>query len=353
MNSDHTTIWVTGGAGFIGSHCVGMLAKKYPAARMITLDKLTYAGNLKNLADMKARKNHFFFKGDIADENFITRMAKKYPPDYVVNCAAETHVDESIHKSAEPFVRANIDGVRALLEALRTAPRALKKFLQVSTDEVYGDLPYAGKKKFTEESPLHPHSPYAATKAAGDLLALAYCRTYGLPVVVTRSGNNFGPHQYPEKLIPYFISLAREAKPLPLYGDGKNVRDWIFVEDHCAALASCLFHGKSGEAYNIGAGNERANHSIAQLILRSCGRDLSLIRFVPDRPGHDRRYALDAGKIKRELGWEPKFSFDAALEKTIEWYKKNPTWMRHVRRKKPLVNSHIPDPSETVQKPYS
>lgn len=348
------TIWITGGCGFIGSHLVRMLAKKYPRARIVVIDKLTYAGSLENIADVSGRRNFFFFKGDIADGRFIARIAKTHPPDYAVNCAAETHVDESIHGDAGVFMHANADGVRVLLDAMRNV-LSLKKFVQVSTDEVYGDLPYGGRSRFSESSPLRPSSPYAASKAAGDLLAFAYVRTYALPVVVTRSGNNFGPRQYPEKMIPYFIFRALQDESLPLYGDGKNVRDWIFVRDHCSALAQCMLRGKPGEIYNIASGDEKENRVVAETILRALGKEPSHIQFVSDRPGHDRRYALDARKIRKELGWKPESPFEKALSETVEWYQNNESWIARAKKRKSSINPHIhffQTPSSKFQVPF-
>ncbi len=338
--NEDKTLLVCGGAGFIGSHFVRHILHARPEVRVVNFDKLTYCGNLGNLNDVRVSPRYQFVKGDIADRRALERIFKKYHPHYVVNFAAETHVDRSIHAGAGDFVRTNIDGVYALLETMRMY-RDVKKYVQVSTDEVYGDLPLGSRAKFTEASPVRPSSPYAATKAAGDLLCLAYWRTFGIPVVVTRSGNNFGSHQYPEKLIPFFVHRLMVGQTLPLYGDGKHVRDWIHVEDHCLALEAVLFHGKEGEIFNIGAGAEKSNREIARHILGEFGADESRLELVADRPGHDRRYALDTAKITRTLGWRSTCAFEKGIRETVRWYRKNTRWIALVMQKSGAVNTHI------------
>ena len=341
MNSfGKSTIFVTGGAGFIGSHFIRHLFAAHPGVGVVNFDKLTYCGNPDNLLDVEKNRRYAFVKGDIGDSRAVDAAYKKYKPQYIINFAAESHVDRSIHAGAADFIRTNVHGVHALLDAARRA-KGIRKFVQVSTDEIYGDLPLASKEKFTERSPLHPNSPYAGTKASGDLLALAYFRTFGMPVAVTRSGNNFGTHQYPEKLIPFFILRLLERKTLPLYGDGKNVRDWLHVRDHCRALEAVLLKGEPGEVYNIGAGNERPNHEIARRILSHFGASSSRIEFVADRPGHDRRYALDTVKIQRKLGWKPTAIFEEELAHTIQWYRESPQWIAGVKKRAKTINPHI------------
>lgn len=337
---NNQTILVFGGAGFIGSNFIRMAAKRFPKAVIINFDKLTYSGNLKNLEDLRGRRNYVFIKGDIADAKAVNAAFRKYKPDYVINFAAETHVDKSIHADTRAFVKTNIEGVFNVLEEVRHGGN-VKQYVQVSTDEVYGSLELGSKKKFTLNMPFAPSMPYAASKAAGDLLCRAYFETWHVPVIVTHCTNNYGPYQYPEKLIPFFTVRMMEGKKLPLYGDGKNVRDWIFVEDHCDALLDCLLSGKSGETYNIGADNERSNREIAGRIIRYFKRDESWLEFVTDRPAHDRRYAIDSGKIRRELGWKPKHGFEKAFSATIEWYLKNKVWIEDIRKKTGGFNSHI------------
>ena len=316
---------ITGGAGFIGSNFVRYILREHPDWQVVNLDRLTYAGNLENLKDVKNESRYRFILGDIADRELIDKLFSQ-GFDVVVNFAAESHVDRSI-LDASPFMRTNVQGPQVLLEGARQ--HRVKLFLQVSTDEVYGSLGAEGK--FNEESPLLPSSPYSASKAAADLLCRAYQRTYGLPVIITRCSNNYGPYQFPEKLIPLTITNALEGKPIPVYGDGLNVRDWIHVEDHCRALDLVIQKGKQGEIYNIGADNERTNLEMVRRILDMVEKPPSLITFVSDRPGHDRRYALDTTKIRRELGWEPRHSFEEALKRTVEWYIENEPWWRRVK----------------------
>ena len=313
---------VTGGAGFIGSHFIRYLLAAYPDDRVTNLDKLTYAGNLANLRDVESDPRYAFIRGDICDPETVDRAAKNV--DAIVNFAAETHVDRSIQDPGA-FIQTDIGGTRVLLEAARRY--AHQRYLQVSTDEVYGSTEGA---PFVETDSLKPSSPYAASKAGGDLMTLAFGATYGVPVLITRASNNFGPSQYPEKLIPLFITNAIDDRPLPLYGDGRNVRDWITVEDHCEGIDVVLRRGRVGEIYNVGGGNERTNLEITEAILRALKKPTSLITPVADRPGHDRRYALNAEKLAR-LGFRPRRGFDEALSATIEWYRTHESWWRPIK----------------------
>jgi dTDP-glucose 4,6-dehydratase len=318
-------ILITGGAGFIGSNFVLRILAQHPEDRVVNLDKLTYAGNLENLSSIKDDPRHVFVKGDICDRDLVARLLREHLVQALVNFAAESHVDRSIMGAAE-FVQTNIVGTNVLLDLAKEYP--LQKFVQVSTDEVYGSLSSEGK--FTEETPLHPNSPYAASKAAADLLALAYQHTFGLPIVVTRCSNNYGPYQFPEKLIPLMIANALQDKPLPVYGDGKNVRDWLHVRDHCDAIDAVLRRGVAGEVYNIGGNNEEHNLDLVKMLLKQLGKSESLITFVKDRPGHDRRYAIDATKMKRELGWSPSYTFERGLAETVTWYLRNQDWWKRI-----------------------
>ena len=316
-------ILITGGAGFIGSNFIRYMLSKYRSCKITNLDKLTYCGNLSNLKDISRNKNYKFVKADICDAKAVLLAMKAC--DAVINFAAESHVDRSIKNSAE-FIRTNIDGTRVLLDAARKLK--IKKILQISTDEVYGDI----KKGLSKETDnLMPNSPYAASKAAADILCRSYFKTYNLPVIITRSSNNFGPYQYPEKVIPLFLTNAIEGKPLPLYGDGMNVRDWIYVTDNCSGINLALQKGKPGEIYNIGGGNQIKNIDIARQILAILGKDKKLLSFVKDRPGHDRRYALDPSKIKK-ISWRPKHDFNKALKLTVEWYLNNKWWWQPLKR---------------------
>lgn len=319
------TILVTGGAGFIGSNFIRHLLSQYPSYTVINVDKLTYAGNLENLKDVENKPNYFFEKIDICDRTGIEACVEKYHVDAIVNFAAESHVDRSILGAAE-FVQTNIVGTAVLLDIAKQ--KGIKRFLQVSTDEVYGSLGSTGF--FTEETPIHPNSPYSASKASADLLVLAYHHTHGLPVLVTRCSNNYGPYQFPEKLIPLMIANALSNKPLPVYGDGLNVRDWLHVKDHCSAIDVVLHRGKEGEVYNIGGHNEKKNIEIVKLILQYLEKPESLITFVKDRPGHDRRYAIDSSKIQRELGWKPQYTFETGIKETIEWYVTHQEWWQRI-----------------------
>lgn len=319
------TLLVTGGAGFIGSNFVLFMLRKYPGYRIVNLDKLTYAGNLENLTGIEGDPRHTFLQGDICDVQLVSEILERYQVEAIINFAAESHVDRSILEAIE-FVRTNVEGTGVLLESAKRHP--LKRFVQVSTDEVYGSLGPEGK--FVESTPLHPNSPYASSKASADLLALAYRHTFELPIVITRSSNNYGPYQFPEKLIPLMILNAMTDKPLPLYGDGGNIRDWIHVDDHCAAIDLIIHKGKEGEIYNIGGNEELRNIDVVRRILRQLNKPESLIQFVEDRPGHDRRYAMDAGKMQRELGWTPQRQFDEGIAETIEWYRRNEKWWKRI-----------------------
>jgi dTDP-glucose 4,6-dehydratase len=317
---------VTGGAGFIGSCYVRLARQKRPGSKVVNLDALTYAGNLESLADLKADAGHVFVRGDIRDGALVRSLIQEHQIEAVVNFAAESHVDRSII-SAEPFVDANVVGTLRLLEAARAG--GVRRFLQVSTDEVYGSLGPTGA--FEETTPIAPRSPYSASKASADHLVQAFHHTHGVDVVITRCSNNYGPYQFPEKLIPLMILNAFEGKTLPVYGDGLYVRDWIHVADHCEAIDLVLAGGRAGEVYNIGAENDCPNLEVIRSILRLTGRDETLIRHVPDRPGHDRRYAMNSAKVRAELGWKPKRDFDAGLADTVAWYRDNRNWWEHVR----------------------
>jgi dTDP-glucose 4,6-dehydratase len=326
-NTQHpgsNTLLVTGGAGFIGSNFVRYFLKEHPDWEITNLDKLTYAGNLENLKDIEDKPGYRFVKGDITDRELISKILQDRF-DAIINFAAESHVDRSI-LDASPFIETNIKGTQILLEGARQY--SVARFVQVSTDEVYGSTE---KGKFTEKSPLAPNSPYSASKTAADLLCHAYWKSHQLPVMITRCSNNLGPFQFPEKLIPLAVTNALENKPVPVYGDGLNVRDWIYVEDHCRALDTVLQKGKPGEIYNIGANQEKTNLELIHRLLDIMGKSRELITFVTDRPGHDRRYALDTTKISRELGWKPVYSFDKALSITIDWYINNEAWWRKIK----------------------
>ena len=314
-------ILVTGGAGFIGSNFVRYMLNKYQDYKIVNLDLLTYAGNIKSLDDIKDNPNYLFVKGDIADNKLVDKIVSENKIDIIINFAAESHVDRSI-TNPDIFVKTNVLGTQNLLEIAKKYK--IEKFFQISTDEVYGSLGKTGF--FTETTPLSPNSPYSASKAGADLLVMAYHHTFGLNVNITRCSNNYGPYQFPEKLIPLFITNALADKQVPLYGDGLNIRDWLFVEDHCSAIDTVLHKGKNGEVYNVGGNNEKTNRYITDTILKYLGKDSSLIKYVADRLGHDRRYAIDATKIKEELGWQPEYKFEQAIEKTIEWYLNNKSW---------------------------
>lgn len=322
------TILVTGGAGFIGSNFIFYLLKKYPAYRIVCLDKLTYAGNLSTLSSVLDRPNFRFVRLDICDREGVFRHFEEERPDIVVNFAAESHVDRSI---LDPgiFLQTNILGTATLMDACRKF--GIRRFHQVSTDEVYGDLPLTRPDLFfTEATPLHTSSPYSASKASADLLVLAYHRTYSLPVTISRCSNNYGPYHFPEKLIPLMIINALEEKPLPVYGTGENVRDWLYVEDHCKAIDLIIHKGREGEVYNVGGHNERKNIDIVRLICKALGKSESLITYVADRKGHDMRYAIDPTKIHNELGWLPETKFEDGIQKTIRWYLDNKPWWQEI-----------------------
>jgi dTDP-glucose 4,6-dehydratase len=339
-------ILVTGGAGFIGSNFIRYMLDKYDNCKIVNLDLLTYAGNLENLKDIHNLKdsnqlenqevaatqdvegdlNYKFVKGDIADRELVNKLFEEKKFDYVVNFAAESHVDRSIEDPGV-FVRTNVMGTQVLLDAAKKY--GVKKYVQISTDEVYGALGPTGM--FTEETSLAPNSPYSASKASADMLVRAYHKTFGLPINITRCSNNYGPYQFPEKLIPLMISNALEDKNLPIYGDGLQVRDWLHVKDHCSAIDTVLHKGRIGEVYNIGGNNEKKNIEIVKLILEKLGKPTSLIKYVKDRPGHDRRYAIDNTKITTELGWQPSYTFEKGMEETIQWYIDNRDWWKKIR----------------------
>lgn len=317
-------LFITGGAGFIGSNFIRYILQKYPKYKIINYDKLTYAGNLDNLRDIEKDPRYKFIKGDICDYKLVSKHTKGV--DAIINFAAETHVDRSI-LNADQFIQTAVNGTFSLLEASRL--HNIKKFIHISTDEVYGSIL---KGSFTENSPLQPNSPYSAAKASSDLLVRSYFITYGLPAIITRCSNNYGPYQYPEKIIPLFVTNAMDNISLPLYGDGKNVRDWLYVLDHCRGIDIILHKGKNGEVYNIGGGVEMTNIELTKTVLKIMGKPQSLIKKVADRPGHDRRYSIDCSKIEK-LGYKPMYSFDKALKETIEWYMKNEKIWRKLKDK--------------------
>ncbi|MBD2864812.1 dTDP-glucose 4,6-dehydratase [Paenibacillus oceani] len=316
---------ITGGAGFIGSNFILYMMEKYPTYKIINIDTLTYAGNLENLKEVENHSNYKFIKADINDVNAMNSVFQE-GIDAVINFAAESHVDRSILQP-EVFVRTNVLGTQVLLEASKKYN--VSKYVQVSTDEVYGSLGKTGY--FREETPIAPNSPYSASKAGGDLLVRAYYETYNMPVNITRCSNNYGPYQFPEKLIPLMLTNALDDRSLPVYGDGLNVRDWLYVEDHCSAIDLVLHEGKIGEVYNIGGNNEKTNIEIVNTLINELGKSSSLIKYVQDRLGHDRRYAIDATKITRDLGWKPKHNFNTGIKDTIEWYLKNKEWWERIQ----------------------
>lgn len=321
-------ILVTGGAGFIGGNFVRYMVNKYPSYNIINLDLLTYAGNLESLKDIEDKENYKFVKGDIADREFIFNLFKGEKIDTVVNFAAESHVDRSVEDPGI-FIKTNIIGTQVLLDAAKEYK--VERYHQVSTDEVYGDLPLDKPDLFfTEKTPLNPSSPYSASKTSADLLVHAYERTYGLPTTISRCSNNYGPYHFPEKLIPLMISKALNNEPLPVYGDGLNVRDWLHVYDHCTAIDLILHKGKIGEVYNVGGHNERTNLEVVKTILKELGKSESLINYVKDRPGHDLRYAIDPTKLKSELGWTPVYNFESGIKDTIQWYLDNRKWWENI-----------------------
>lgn len=318
-------VLITGGCGFIGSNFIRYFNRKHAYYKILNVDKLTYAGNLENLRGLERKGNYHFVRADISSASIMRHIFEKFRPEIVINFAAETHVDRSIMSPA-PFIKTNVIGVGVLLNlALKYN---IKKFLQISTDEVYGSILHGS---FREDSPLDPSSPYAASKAAADALVISYYKTHGLPILITRSSNNYGPYQFPEKLIPLVILNALNNKKVPVYGDGMNVRDWLYVEDNCEAIDLVLHEGKVGEIYNIGGENELTNIFVVKFILKKLNRPEKLITFVKDRPGHDRRYSLSLNKIRRQIGWHPKTSFEAGIRKTIEWYRKHQKWLKNTQ----------------------
>ncbi len=322
------TIIVTGGAGFIGSNFVFHMLQAHPDYRIVCLDKLTYAGNLSTLEPVLQQDNFRFVKADICDRQAVDKLFQEEKPDIVVNFAAESHVDRSIENPGI-FLETNIMGTAVLMDACRKY--GIQRYHQVSTDEVYGDLPLDRPDLFfTEETPLHTSSPYSSSKASADLLVMAYYRTYGLPVTISRCSNNYGPYHFPEKLIPLMIANALADKPLPVYGNGENVRDWLYVEDHCRAIDLIIHNGKVGEVYNVGGHNEKRNIDIVRIICQELGKPESLIVHVEDRKGHDRRYAIDPAKIHRELGWMPETKFEDGIKKTIKWYLEHKKWWQDI-----------------------
>ena len=322
------TILITGGAGFIGTNFVYYQLQHHPEDRVVCLDALTYAGNLENLTEALKNSRFRFVKGDIADREAVNALFEEEKPDIVVNFAAESHVDRSITQP-ELFLRTNVMGTQVLMDACRKY--GVQRYHQVSTDEVYGDLPLDRPDLFfTEDTPIHTSSPYSASKASADLLVLAYFRTFHLPVSITRCSNNYGPYHFPEKLIPLMITRALNDQSLPVYGKGENVRDWLYVEDHCAAIDLVMRKGREGEVYNVGGHNERTNLDVVKTVLRELGKPESLITFVTDRPGHDRRYAIDPSKIHAELGWLPRTKFDDGIHQTVQWYLDNRQWWEHI-----------------------
>jgi len=329
------SVLVTGGAGFIGSNFIHYILEKYPDTHIINYDSLTYAGNLSNLKDIESNSDYTFIRGDICDKNQLNSVFETYNPDYIVNFAAESHVDKSI-LDPETFIKTNICGVQNLLKI--SLDHDVIKYIQISTDEVYGSLGETGY--FTEDTPLNPRSPYSASKASADLLTNAYSSTFGLPIQITRCSNNYGPYQFPEKLIPLIILNCLKGRKIPVYGDGLNIRDWLFVDDHCSAIDAVMRNGVVGETYNIGGNNEKTNIEIIKTIISILQEKLpekkiseDLITYVEDRKGHDRRYAIDSTKIKTELKWKPEISFEIGLEQTIQWYLDNQKWLQFVENR--------------------
>lgn len=323
---------VTGGAGFIGSNFVRHMLNTYPEYTIVNLDLLTYAGNKTSLSDLMDNPKHIFVEGNITDRDLLDKLIAEYKVEGIINFAAESHVDRSI-LNPEVFVETNIQGTLALLDAARK--HSLKKYVQVSTDEVYGSLGSEGY--FTEDTPLAPNSPYSASKAGADMLVRSYFETYGMDVNITRCSNNYGPFHFPEKLIPLMITNAMDGKNLPIYGDGENIRDWLHVTDHCAAIDLVFHKGKSGEVYNVGGHNERTNNQIVDIIINQLNVSEDLVTYVEDRLGHDRRYAIDPIKLETELGWKPKYTFDTGIIETIDWYLSNEVWWRSLKEKAELI----------------
>lgn len=317
-------ILITGGLGFIGSNFIRYVFNKYPDYEVINLDKITYAGNPENLRDVESNSGYKFVRGDICDKDLVNKLILEHKPDAIINFAAETHVDRSI-LDLEAFIKTNIFGTYTLLETVKK--HNIERFLQISTDEVYGSI---NRGKFKEDDSIKPNNPYASSKAGAELLARSYFKTYNLPVLITRSTNNYGPYQYPEGLIPLFITNLLKDRKVPLYGDGLDIRDWLYVLDNCSAIDLVFHEGQIGEIYNIGGGNEKTNKEITEIILKELGRDKNWIEYVKDRPGHDRRYAIHSGKITK-LGWRPEHDFKGAIKETINWYKDNQNWWRAIK----------------------
>jgi dTDP-glucose 4,6-dehydratase len=336
---ENLNLLICGGAGFIGSNFVRHMVLNYPNYKIVNLDKLTYAGNPENLKDIADKPNYKFYQADIVDQEAIDKIVKEEGIQAIVNFAAETHVDRSIHIGSREFVMTNVVGTQTLLDAARR--NNILKMVNISTDEVYGSLEIGEDRLFTEETPFEPNVPYAAAKAGGDLLCRAYFKTFHVPVVVSHCSNNYGPYQHPEKLIPFLITKALKKEKFPIYGDGKNIRDWLFVEDHVKAIDLMLHKGVPGEVYNIGGNTEKSNLEIAGLILKHFNLGEEYLTFVEDRPGHDRRYAVDASKIEKELGWKPDHKFEEAIPKTIEWYIQHQEWMESALNHKDQINAHI------------
>jgi len=332
-------ILVLGGAGFIGSHFVRLITSEFPNFFCVNFDALKYSGNLENLKDVVSN-NYRFIKGDICNIDDLSRTFDEFNPDYVINFAAESHVDNSIHGDASAFVNTNVVGVFNILEQIRKR-KNIRKFLQVSTDEVYGDLPIESDERFTPDTPLRPNSLYASSKAQADLMCRAYFKTFKVPVVITRCGNNYGTHQYPEKLIPFFILRLLEGKKLPLYGNGQNIRDWVHVIDHAKALSEVLFSAPEGSVYNIGADCPRSNLDVAKRILKHFDADESMIEYVTDRPAHDAKYHIDASLLEKELGFKAEMKFDDSIDEVIQWYIENRSWIDDILSQSKLINKHI------------
>lgn len=335
------TLLVAGGAGFIGSNFIHHILEKYPSYKIVNYDKLTYAGNLDNLKNVEKDPRYTFIQGDIADLDAVEKIIAEHHVEAIVNFAAESHVGRSVMYRADEFVRTNVLGVHSLLEATKRNPQHVKIYVQISTDETYGTLSLTDTVKFTEETGFAPNVPYAAAKGGGDLMCRAYHRSYNVPVIVTHCSNNYGPYQHPEKLIPNSMFRALRSQPIMLHGGGQHVRDWIYVQDHCEAIDLILHRGRPGEVYNIGSDNEKSTLEIAKIILNMLGKPESLITLVPDRPGNDLRYSIDTTKIRRELAWEPRQSFEEGIQKTIQWYQHNIDWVERIREKDKEFSKYI------------
>ena len=336
-----SVILVCGGAGFIGSNFIQHILEKYPYYKVINYDKLTYAGNLDNLRNTEKNPRYAFIQGDITDTEKLETVVRKNNAKYIINFAAESHVGRSVMFRADEFVKTNVIGVHSILETAKRNPEHIKLYIQISTDETYGSLSLDDSRKFTEETCFAPNVPYAAAKGGGDLLCRAYSRSYNVPVIVTHCSNNYGPYQHPEKLMPNSLFRALRNQPIMLHGGGQHIRDWIYVQDHCEAIDSVLHKGKPGEVYNIGSDNEKSSLEIAKTILRILGKPESLITLVPDRPGNDLRYSINASKINRELGWSPKVNFEDGIKKTIQWYEHNMDWVERIRERDKEFSKYI------------